>query len=295
MIFTVLKKVFSVFLAVVVFFFNIASAHKEPAPTDEDAIRVKYGDGICESYDMFLPEQNGGEVDVVFMIHGGAWLMGDQTMFEQNAKDASAQGFVGVTVDYDKIFNGATSSDMVNEMYNAVASVKAKLKELGYTADKMVVAGHSAGAHIALLYSYTHYNDSPIEIGFVCSNSAPSDFFEENADKSTTMTKFRYLAVSGLIGELVLPNHTDEAAEKIKANNPIDLVTSDVPPTIVVHGAKDTMVSYSNSVQLSEKLQACGVDSVFISYPDADHFLEENPECRELRTEAFMTFVEKYL
>lgn len=295
MAFSLLKKAFSFSLAVVVFFFNLSAAHKEPSAADETAIRVKYGNGICESYDMFLPEQKGGTVNVVFIIHGGAWLMGDQTMFEQNAKEAAQSGFVGVTVDYDKIFNGATSSDMVAELYNAVASVKNKLEELGYTANKMVVAGHSAGAHLALLYSYSHFTDSPIEIGFVCSNSAPSDFFDENADKSTTMTKFRYLAVSGLIGELVLPNHTDEAADKIKANNPIDLVGSNVPPTIVVHGAKDTMVSYSNSVQLYEKLQSCGVDSIFITYPDADHFLEENPECREQRTAAFMEFVEKYL
>ncbi|HAY72256.1 MAG TPA: hypothetical protein DCY31_00105 [Ruminococcaceae bacterium] len=294
MIFSVPKKIFSIFLAVVVFFGNISAARKDPSPADEAAVRVKYGDGICESYDMFLPESKG-EVDVVFMIHGGAWMMGDQTMFEQNAKNAAENGFVGVTVDYDKITNGATSADMVQEMYNAVADVKAKLAELGYTADKMVVAGHSAGAHIALLYSYLHYADSPIEIGFVCSNSAPSDFFDANADSSTTMTKFRYLAVSALIGELVLPNHMQDTEEKIKANNPVDLVTSDVPPTIVVHGNKDTMVSYSNSVELYDRLQDCNVDSVFITYAGSDHFLEGNEDGKRLRTAAFMNFVEKYL
>lgn len=292
MLFSILQRIFSLFLAVVVFVANIAALGKEPSPADEAAIRVKYGDGACENYDMFLPASKG-EVDVVFMIHGGAWMMGDQTMFEQNAKSAAESGFVGVTVDYSKITNGATSSDMVEEMYNAVLSVKDKLAELGYTADRMVVAGHSAGAHIALLYSYTHYEDSPIKIGFVCSNSAPSDFFDENADKSTTMSKFRYLAVSALIGELVLPNHMDE--EKVKANNPVDLVNSEVPPTIVVHGNKDTMVSYSNSVQLYDKLTANDVDAVFVTYAGSDHFLEGNESGKRLRTAAFMDFVEKYL
>lgn len=295
MIYSVLQKLFSLLLAIIVFFANLPFLQKDPQPADEAALRISYGSKSCENYDLFLPDKKSGEVDVVFIIHGGAWMMGDQTMFEENAKSAAAQGFVGITVDYSKLTDGATSADMVAEMYTAVDSVKNKLRELGYTADKMAVAGHSAGAHIALLYSYTHYSDSPIKIGFVCSNSAPSDFFDENADSNTTMTKFRYLAVSALIGELVLPNHFEEASDKISANNPVDLVSSAVPPTIVVHGAKDTMVSYSNSVQLYDKLQLCGVNSIFITYPDADHFLEENPECREQRTAAFMDFAEKYL
>lgn len=293
--FTVLKKLFAAAMAIVVFFGNIAASHKEPEPADEEAIRVSYGDGVCENYDMFLPKTESREVDVVFMIHGGAWLSGDQTMFEQRAKSAAAKGYVGVTVDYNKLTNGATSADMVGEMYNAVASVKAKLAELGYNADKMVVAGHSAGAHLALLYSYTHYSDSPIEIGFVCSSSAPSDFFDESADESTTMTKYNYLAVSALIGELVKPGHTDDAAEKIKANNPVDLVTASVPPTLISHGAKDDMVSYSNSVRLYDKLQSAGVDSVFITYPNSDHLLEDDPQSNIEKAKAFAELAAKYL
>lgn len=295
MFFGIFKKLFSVLLSLIVFFSGISSGHKEPPTADESAVRVKYGNGSCEIYDMFLPDKKSGKVDVVFMIHGGAWLTGDQTMFESNAKSAAESGLVGVTVDYNKITDGATSSDMVSEMYNAVASVKDKLTELGYTADKMVVAGHSAGAHIALLYSFTHYNDSPIKIGFVCSNSAPSDFFDKDADKSTTMTRFRYIAVSGLIGELVLPGYTDDAADKIKASNPIDLVNENVPPVLLVHGAKDEMVSYSNSVNLYEKLQSCGIDSALITYPNSDHFLGGDSDSSAKRAAQFMEFAKKYL
>jgi acetyl esterase/lipase len=239
MLFIILQKCFAVLLAVIACFTNFTAGFKTPKAADADAIRVKYGEGVCENYDMFLPsDKSGGDVDVVLMIHGGAWTMGDQTEFENDCKEAAEKyGYAAVTVDYDKIFNGATSSEMVQEIYTAVSSVKATLEDYGYTADKMAVAGHSAGAHIALLYSYTHYEDSPIDIAFVVSNCAPADFFSKNGDGTTKMEKYRYLAVSGLIGKLVLPGHEAEMAQEISAINPIDHVTSSVPPTIVVQGA----------------------------------------------------------
>ena len=109
------------------------------------------------------------------------------------------------------------------------------------------------------------------------------------------MTKYNYLAVSALIGELVKPGHTDDAAEKIKANNPVDLVTASVPPTLISHGAKDDMVSYSNSVRLYDKLQSAGVDSVFITYPNSDHLLEDDPQSNIEKAKAFAELAAKYL
>lgn len=296
MIYILLKKAFAVFLALITFLSNTSFLSKEARPADESAIRVHYGDGECEYYDMFLPNKDGGEVDVVFMIHGGAWCMGDQTEFSEDCKTAANEyGYVAVTVDYNKILDGNTSAGMVDEMYKAVESVKDNLIEKGFSADKMVVAGHSAGAHIALLYSYMHYADSPIDIGFVVSNSAPSDFFDDSGSGNTTMEKYAYLAVSGLIGELVLPGHENDVQDKIINNNPIDLVTNNVPPTIVVYGQKDEMVSPTNSENLFAKLQDNGVASDVVIYPDAGHFLEDDAVSDGLRADTFFSFAKLYL
>ena len=83
---------------------------------------------------------------------------------------------------------------------------------------------------------------------------------------------------------------------RIPAVSPIANVSSEVPPTILVHGKKDTMVPYSNSVELYEKLKECGVDCELITYENSDHMLmEDAKEMRPVREKVFYEFADRYL
>lgn len=295
MIYTVLQKIFSVIISILVLFSSLSSGGGTQ-PLDEKAVRVHYADEAHTYYDMFIPENPARSEEVILLIHGGAWMMGDQTMFERNAKEATEKcKCVSVTVDYSTLTEGANALDMENEILLAVQSVKDELASRGIRAKRMAVVGHSAGAHLALLYSYKHYTDSPIDIAFVMANSAPSDFFDADGKGNTTLEQSRYLLTSFLAGQPVLPKFIDKAQDRINEISPINYVSPSVPPTFLVHGDADEIVPYSNSVNLYNKLKENHVKCEFLTYPNGDHFLSNDPESDYKRADYFMKFAELYL
>ncbi len=55
-----------------------------------------------------------------------------------------------------------------------------------------------------------------------------------------------------------------------------ELVTYDTPPTLIIHGKNDCMVSHEHSVRLMKKLNQFHVKSVFIELPFATHGCDYN-------------------
>ena len=103
--------------------------------------------------------------------------------------------------------------------------------------------------------------------------------------------------------EIITPWTLERNADALRAVAPVHQITPDVPPTIVVQGTNDRLISYRNSVDLYNALQANGVDSVHITYEGAGHFLsskggeavrEKYAPFDAQRSEAFYAFAQKY-
>lgn len=294
----IMTKLISLFLAAVSVFATPSAAKKSAALTaPEGAVRVHYGEGACEYYNMFIPEDASGKVNVLLTIHGGAWAMGDETEFNDSCKTAAADyGYAAVTMDYDKLTNNKSAYDMVDEIEAAVSSIKSELEAKGLTAGELILAGHSAGAHIMLMYAYTRYKISPIDIAFVVSNCAPTEFIGDSEAKTTTMGKYAYFALSMLSNQYVSKLNAKEQQSVIESVSPLYMVNAEVPPTIVVQGNADEMVPYQNGLDLYAALQKAGVDTTMITYEGASHFLGKDfTQGNTERAEAFKTFADKYI
>lgn len=292
------KAIFSVIMSIVCAVVNMVPmfSAKQTSVIPEGAERYSYGEKAREVMDVYMPETEEEELDVLLVIHGGAWMLGDQTMFAKECMDGAKAGFATVAVDYSMLQDKVNALDMVDEIEASVAKAKSVIEEKGFKTGKMIIAGHSAGAHLSVLYGFTRYETSPIPIAFIVGNATPSNFLDENGNGKTTLEKFRYLLTSFLAGDLVLPFTKKTVQAEIDAINPIANVSSEVPPTILVHGKKDSMVPYSNSVELYEKLTECGVDCRFITYENSDHMLmEDAQEMRPVREKAFYEFAALYL
>ena len=297
MIYSAARRVFVGLLALVAFFVNLtATPTKEETPPD--AVSVVYDETAFGDVKLFLPEKVQNGADVLFLIHGGAWMGGNASMFYDNCRDAARVGYIAASLNYSKLQNGASVADMVNEIGAALSALHQTLTEKGVVPGKLILAGHSAGAHLMLLYAYSHYNDCPFDIAFVVSNCAAVDFLSDAETRTTTIGKYAYLLLSAMTKEIVTPqtiqrNETVKAA--VTAVTPLTYVSPDVPPTIVVQGTKDELIPYQNSVELYEALQRCGVDSVHITYEGAGHFLgKEFAEGNAARAAAFEAFAQKY-
>ena len=106
--------------------------------------------------DVWRPPEGIHPTGLAFIyLHGGAWYlmdkdMGTRTFFRQ----LTSQGHVVMDVAY-RMFPETKLGGMVEDAKRAVAWMKANGVKYGVDPEKIVLAGGSAGAHLALLAAYT--------------------------------------------------------------------------------------------------------------------------------------------
>ena len=139
-------------------------------------------------YDLYIPqyaldrktETNG----IILWIHGGAWVSGTKDDMDIFCKLYSQQGYISASVGYTLL--GSKYKDfnifkILDEITACIKAIKNKLIELGFQGDKlkMVIGGYSAGAHLALLYSFLIKNFDIIPIEFVINFVGPIGLHKE--------------------------------------------------------------------------------------------------------------------
>ena len=294
-----LKVLVSFWLSILAFFMGLRGPAMQAGPLPNNGLRVQYDSGACDFMDIYFPEDCPAQADVAFLIHGGAWLTGDQTQFTQYAQQAASLGYIGVTVGYSDLRYHKTASQMEDALFKAICVLDETLRARGVTPDKLALIGHSAGAQLALLLAYDHYGDSPIPIGFVTACSAPADIMLLDGEEDTTIEKYRHLLGTSLSGEnmstLSERKHSDTYVAAEYAISPYLHITPAIPPTLLIHSDSDTMVPYQNSVQLYEKLQENGVDTEFLTLPGDHFFRPQTDEMLQTRLNTILRWAEKYL
>ncbi len=111
---------------------------------------LQYGDSPRAVYDCH-PAKGfafGTPPPVLVYIHGGYWRALTKADHSWMAPPWMWAGAVVVNVEYDLCPN-VTLDDIVEQIAHAVAHVHANAENFGGDPDRMVIAGHSAGAHLA--------------------------------------------------------------------------------------------------------------------------------------------------
>jgi acetyl esterase/lipase len=89
---------------------------------------------------------------LIVFVHGGGWQHGNKDNATGAAKVGhfTGQGYAFATIDY-RLVPGATVEQQAQDVASAIAWLVAHAGELGFDPDRMVLMGHSAGAHLAAL------------------------------------------------------------------------------------------------------------------------------------------------
>jgi acetyl esterase/lipase len=109
--------------------------------------------------DVFTPRNEIPKATVIF-IHGGRWRAGDKSMYRFFGRCMARKGYTAALIDYRSSrktgFNG-----MATDAAASVKWVRENIGSYGGTAEKVFLAGHSAGGHLAaLIATDTFYFDS---------------------------------------------------------------------------------------------------------------------------------------
>lgn len=111
---------------------------------------VTYGAHQRQGVD-FYPAASGQRPPLVMFVHGGGWSRGNRSQ-SVGAKPAwfTSHGFAFASAGY-RVLPDAPVEEQARDVGAAIRAMRAQAAALGFDPDRIVLMGHSAGAHLAAL------------------------------------------------------------------------------------------------------------------------------------------------
>jgi len=203
-------------------------------------------------------------------IYGGGWVNGTKGSVTLAPLPYLAHGMNAVVIDYRVADNGLAPA-AVEDCRCAFRWVYTHAKEYGFDTTKIVVAGESAGGHLALITAMLDAragfdnecpakdDDPPLKAAAVVSYSGPTDVAELLDGPNPRWYALKWFGS--------LPNRVDLARRLSPVNN----VRPGLPPIILVHGDNDPHVPYTQAMRLKEALDHAGDPNQLITLPGPIH------------------------
>lgn len=219
------------------------------------------------SLDFYHPPDSRASVPCVLVIHGGSWETGDSAELAPLNRYLADRGYAVASINYrlGAMHPFPAARDDVSA---AVAYLQAKASTLGIDPTRLVLLGRSAGGQLALLVAYTAHDPA---IRGVVSFYGPSDLryaYEHPANPLVLDTRGVLTAYLG--GDLkTVPAQYDAASA-------INFVGDDTPPTLLIHGERDELVSPAQSQLLAAKLAGANRPHFLLLLPWATHGCDYN-------------------
>jgi len=135
---------------------------EEERPIDLQAIlpgarklTAAYGADPAQAVDVYVPPGVLRDAPVIVMVHGGAWKIGDKAntgSVENKLRHWLPKGYVFVSVNY-RMLPQAMAYAQAQDVAQALRWTQAHAADWGASDRKIILMGHSAGAHLAALLS----------------------------------------------------------------------------------------------------------------------------------------------
>lgn len=233
-----------------------------PAQTLSD---VAYGTDPAQKMDIYLPAgRSTAATKVMVLLHGGAWASGDKADFNAYVDTLKRRlpDYAIFNINY-RLSTGTSNlfPSQENDVKAAVEFIHSKRTDY-LIADKFVLLGASAGGHLALLQGYKHL--SPVKAKAIIDFFGPTDMVDLYNNPASP------LIPSALVAQIVGATPGSNPA-LYQQSSPVNFVTAQSPPTIILQGGMDLLVSPSQSQALQAKLQTSGVTHQYVFYPSEGH------------------------
>lgn len=113
---------------------------------------VAYGADPKQRFDVYIP-RGARNAPVILMVHGGGWRIGDKRsrgVAGNKVARWSREGIVVISVNY-RLMPGTDPVEQARDVARALAEAQGRLAEWGGDPNKVVLMGHSSGAHLVAL------------------------------------------------------------------------------------------------------------------------------------------------
>lgn len=296
-----IDKIIAFFMAIIAFFSSLFGGGAGVDKKNNFEKNLKYGSHERQIVDIAFPENVSGDVGLVLMIHGGAWIMGDKSVYTDSIKYGAQLGFVSAAMNYRYISEKTNINDIMDDITACLSKIKEEAKDRGINVTKVLLTGTSAGAHLSLLYAYSRKSEAPIKPAAVVSYCGPTDLadwnYEHVYNNAMGNSDFVYALISYACGlQVNESNYKSEAVQAAaKKISPLYYVDKNTVPTVICHGNKDSIVPFEDSVKLDAALTKCGVTHDYIVYQNSDHGLDNDPEAAKIGGDLLIEYANTYL
>jgi arylformamidase len=128
---------------------RIAERRAQPT-TISRSVELSYGKDPLQKLDYWKPAKAGSPL--VIFVHGGGWKRGDKNNATGQEKPGHylQQGYAFASINY-RLVPAATVEQQAQDVALAIAFLIERAESLGFGPDRVVLMGHSAGAHLSAL------------------------------------------------------------------------------------------------------------------------------------------------
>lgn len=226
------------------------------APRDgvRETSGLAYAAGDRHGIDVYAP-LGAEDAPVVVFLYGGSWDSGDRGLYRFVGASLATAGVVCMVPDY-RVWPEVGFPGFLHDAAQAVAWARRNAAAHGGAADRLVLMGHSAGAHIATMLALD------------------DDYLAAEGLRPAEAVR----GVVGLAGPydfLPLRSPTLQAIfgpeSAWPASQPVNHVAPGAPPMLLATGDADAVVLPRNTESLAARLRAADNRVRAVTYPGIGH------------------------
>jgi acetyl esterase/lipase len=216
--------------------------------------------------DLYLPKSGAGPFPAVVYVHGGGWRGGNRNQFARHAAHMATLGFAGATIQY-RLSGQAKYPAAFEDVQAAVRWLRKNAAEYRIDPGRIGAAGGSAGGHLVALLGTRA--DPEARVQAVAAFNPVLDFVSLGP-KSASKAEG---AISSFLGAAY-----SERPDLWKEASPIEHISKQTAPMLLLHGTADATVPYSQSEDMLKRLRAAKVPAELFTAPGAGHgFFNSEP------------------
>ncbi|QJE74844.1 alpha/beta hydrolase [Aerophototrophica crusticola] len=217
---------------------------------------LAYGDGPRRTLDLYVPDGAPADAPLLVFIYGGSWDSGSKGIYPFVGQAFASRGYVTAIPDY-RVYPEVRFPGFIEDAAAATVWVEREVaKRRGARPRAVFLAGHSAGAHIALMLALDPTwiiragGDACVQPAAAVGLAGPYDFLP--------LTSERLKQVFG-------PGPAGPETQ------PISFAGGGDPPLLLLHGTDDDTVLPRNAERLAAAVNAAGGQATVKLYDGVGH------------------------
>jgi acetyl esterase/lipase len=277
---------------------SLAPCGNDPVRAADDSVSrledVVYGrkHGVALTMDVFTPKANANGVGLIWVVSGG-WFS-SHAAIPGKLEGSYIEEFLKRGYTVFAVVHGSqpkfTIPEILEDMNRAVRFIRSNAAKYKIDPDRIGITGASAGGHLSLMQGLAGDKGNPkatdpidrvsSRVQAVACFFPPTDFLNYGKEGEDALGRG---TLRGFPAPFDFHEWNDEKkvfvpivdeSKKVAIGrriSPINHVSADDPPTLIIHGDKDLLVPIQQAELIVAKLKEVGVPAELVVKKDASH------------------------